>query len=90
MTDPDSRLQPLALPAAEDAHAWVEARARDGLAAAEALVTRLRDAPPTGDGAALATLRAWDEVSRALSGVAAPVSTSSRTSAGGWPRSTTG
>jgi thimet oligopeptidase len=67
-------LRPLVLPAAEDAHAWVRARTEEGLAAAEALVTRLREDPPAGDGAVLVTLRAWDEVSRALSGVAAPVS----------------
>ena len=39
-------LSPLVLPAADDAQGWVEARARDGLAAARELVDGLRTAPP--------------------------------------------
>ncbi|CAI9405744.1 M3 family metallopeptidase [Nocardioides sp. T2.26MG-1] len=62
---------PLVLPPAEDAQQWVETRARDGLAAARARADGLRDAPPPG---ALAVLREWDEVARALSDVAAVAS----------------
>lgn len=61
-------LRPLDLPAAADAQQWVESRARDGLAAARERAARLRDAPPDG---VLAVLKEWDEVSRALSDVAA-------------------
>jgi thimet oligopeptidase len=61
-------LAPLALPRDEEAQAWVEARARDGLARARELVGRLVEEPPAG---ALELLRAWDEVARVLSGVAA-------------------
>jgi len=61
-------LRPLDLPAAADAQQWVESRARDGLAAARERAARLRDAPPEG---VLAVLKEWDEVSRALSDVAA-------------------
>lgn len=61
-------MTPLALPTAADAQDWVEARTRDGLAAARELVAELRSAPPatTTD-----LLRQWDEVSRHLSNVAA-------------------
>lgn len=61
-------VRPLDLPPNADAHAWVEARARDGLTAARERADRLRDAPPEG---ALAVLQEWDEVTRALAGVAA-------------------
>ncbi|GEP35265.1 Zn-dependent oligopeptidase [Nocardioides szechwanensis] len=61
-------LMPLALPAAADALAWVEARATDGMASARALVQRLRETPPTD---ALDALGQWDEVSLQLSNVAA-------------------
>ena len=64
-------MTPLALPTADDAQDWVEARARDGLAAARDLVEALRADPPTD---ALALLRQWDEVSRHLSNVAATAS----------------
>lgn len=59
---------PLALPAAADALAWVEARATEGMASARELVQRLRDTPPTD---ALDALGQWDEVSLQLSNVAA-------------------
>jgi thimet oligopeptidase len=59
---------PLALPAATDTQEWVESRTREGLAAARERTDRLRSAPPDE---ALAVLREWDEVARALSGVAA-------------------
>ncbi len=59
---------PLALPSSDDAEAWVAARARAGLAEARRLVDALRDQPPAD---ALETLRRWDEVSLALSNVAA-------------------
>ncbi|WP_395690279.1 M3 family metallopeptidase [Nocardioides sp.] len=62
---------PLALPDAEVAQDWVEARARDGLAAAAAVVAVLREEPPA---ATLDLLRAWDEVARQLSNVAAVAS----------------
>ena len=61
-------LRPLDLPAASDAQQWVESRARDGLAAARERAARLRDTPPED---VLAVLEEWDEVSRALSDVAA-------------------
>ncbi len=61
-------LAPLALPDADHARAWVETRSRDGLARARELVERLRAEPPAD---ALATLQAWDEISRHLSNVAA-------------------
>ncbi len=63
-------LRPLDLPAT-GVQEWVESRARDGLAEARERAGRLRDAPPTD---ALAVLREWDEVARALSDVAASAS----------------
>ena len=62
---------PLSLPTADDAQDWVEARARDGLAAARELVDELRTDPPAS---AIDLLRQWDEVSRELSNVAAVAS----------------
>ena len=62
---------PLRLPDAEHALAWVEARTADGLAAARALVDRLRDEPP---GDSLGALRQWDEVTLRLGNVAAAAS----------------
>jgi thimet oligopeptidase len=59
--------QPLVLPAPDAAESWVQARTRDGLAEARALVDRLRDDPPAD---ALGVLRQWDEVGRALSNIA--------------------
>ena len=64
-------LAPLALPLPDDAQDWVETRTREGLAIARELTDRLREAPPTD---ALEVLREWDEVARALSGVAAAAS----------------
>lgn len=64
-------LAPLALPLTDDAQDWVAARTREGLATARELTDRLREAPPTD---ALEVLREWDEVARALSGVAAAAS----------------
>ncbi|GAB3198586.1 M3 family metallopeptidase [Nocardioides hungaricus] len=61
-------MTPLALPRADDARDWVEARTREGLAAARGLADRLRIEPPA---ATLDLLRQWDEVSRHLSNVAA-------------------
>ena len=65
MTD---RATPLSLPSDDDAQGWVEARTRDGLAAARQLVEGLRADPPAST---LDLLRQWDEVSRHLSNVAA-------------------
>lgn len=62
---------PLDLPAADDAQDWVEARTRDGLAAARDLVDGLRSDPPADT---VALLRQWDEVSRHVSNVAAVAS----------------
>lgn len=64
-------LTPLALP--DDAHAldWVETRTAGGLASARTLVDGLRAQPPTD---ALAALRRWDEITLALSNVAAAAS----------------
>jgi thimet oligopeptidase len=59
---------PLALPAADDALAWVEARATDAMASARELVQGLRETPPAD---ALDALAQWDEVSLQLSNVAA-------------------
>lgn len=59
---------PLSLPAVEVAQEWVQAEATAGLERARGLVDALRAAPPTD---ALETLRQWDEVHLALSGVAA-------------------
>ncbi len=64
-------MTPLVLPTADDAQEWVEARTREGLAAARAAVDRLRTAPPE---TTLELLRQWDEVSRHLGNVAAPAS----------------
>jgi thimet oligopeptidase len=61
-------MTPLALPAADDTQDWVEARTREGMAAARRLVDALRTDPPAE---AVALLRQWDEVSRELSNVAA-------------------
>ncbi|MCW2774035.1 MAG: Thimet oligopeptidase [Nocardioides sp.] len=63
--------QPLVLPAPDAAESWVQARTRDGLAEARALVDRLRDDPPAD---ALGVLRQWDEVGRALSNIASVAS----------------
>lgn len=59
---------PLSLPAVEVAQEWVEAEATSGLDRARGLVDALRAAPPTD---ALEALRQWDEVTLALSNVAA-------------------
>ncbi|WP_182525056.1 M3 family metallopeptidase [Nocardioides dongkuii] len=61
-------LEPLALPATDDALAWVEGRTTDGLATARRLVDELRAAPPAD---ALDALRQWDEVALQLGNVAA-------------------
>ncbi len=61
-------LEPLQLPESDDAQAWVQSRSADGLAAARALVDRLRTEPPA---TALDTLRAWDEITLLLGNVAA-------------------
>ncbi|GAA4705868.1 M3 family metallopeptidase [Nocardioides conyzicola] len=61
-------LAALAMPSVDDAQAWVESRARDGLAAARELVDALRSSPPE---TTLELLRQWDEVSRHLGDVAA-------------------
>ena len=62
---------PLVLPSSDDAREWVEAHARDGLAAARDLVDQLRGAPPE---TTVELLRQWDEVSRQLGNVAAVAS----------------
>ncbi len=64
-------LAPLDLPTPDDTQEWVDARTRDGLAAARELADRLRADPPAD---VLDVLRTWDEVARALSGVAAAAS----------------
>lgn len=64
-------LAPLALPLPDDAQEWVESLTRDGLATARERAERLRTSPPAD---ALDLLREWDEVARALSGVAAAAS----------------
>ncbi|WP_205471842.1 M3 family metallopeptidase [Nocardioides sp. SYSU D00038] len=58
---------PLALPAPDQARAWIEHRTAEGLAAARGLVAELRDGPtrPT-----LEALRLWDDVSLELGNVA--------------------
>ncbi len=61
----------LTLPTAEHAEEWVRARAQEGIAAATELIRGLREAPPTGDSAALAALRIWDEAALQLGNVAA-------------------
>jgi thimet oligopeptidase len=61
-------LVPLQLPTPDAAHDWVDSYATDGLAAARAVVDRLRAEPPTQ---ALAALRLWDEATLRLSDVAA-------------------
>lgn len=63
--------EPLALPVAEEAEAWVAARTSAGLAAARGLVAALRTDPPAG---AIDLLRQWDELSRELGNVAAVAS----------------
>jgi thimet oligopeptidase len=68
MTDP---VTPLDLPTADDTQGWVEARTRDGLAAAHTIVDRLRSDPPA---ATIDLLRDWDEAFRHLSNVAAVAS----------------
>ena len=68
MTDPGT---PLDLPTTDDAQGWVEARSRDGLAAARGIVDGLRAGRPA---TTLDLLRAWDEASRHLSNVAATAS----------------
>jgi thimet oligopeptidase len=60
-------MNPLLLPAADDAQHWVVGRTQEGLAVARELVTALRTSPPA---ATLDLLRSWDEVSRHLSNVA--------------------
>jgi thimet oligopeptidase len=64
-------LAPLALPSSDDARAWVEAHARDGIAVARDLVDQLRSAPPV---TTIELLRQWDEISRQLGNVAAVAS----------------
>ncbi|ABL84108.1 MULTISPECIES: M3 family metallopeptidase [unclassified Nocardioides] len=64
-------LAPLALPLPDDAQEWVESLTRDGLATARERAERLRTSPPADP---LDLLREWDEVARALSGVAAAAS----------------
>lgn len=63
--------EPLTLPPADDAQAWVETRAADGLAAARDRVEGLRASPPA---AAVEVLREWDEASRRLADVSAVAS----------------
>ena len=63
--------EPLALPVAGEAEAWVAARTGAGLETARGLVAALRSEPPA---AAIDLLRQWDEVSRALGNVAAVAS----------------
>ena len=62
---------PLDLPPTDAAQEWVEARSREGLAAAREIVDGLRSAPPAE---AVDVLRAWDEAARRLSNVAAMAS----------------
>jgi thimet oligopeptidase len=71
MTQSPHTQPPLVLPSSDDAQAWVEDHARDGLAAARDLVDRLRGAPPEST---IDLLRQWDEVSRQLGNVAAVAS----------------
>nr|WP_246298551.1 M3 family metallopeptidase [Nocardioides panaciterrulae] len=56
------------MPDAAGARAWVEARTAEGFARVRELVARLREARPADP---LTVLRSWDEVSLALSDVAA-------------------
>jgi thimet oligopeptidase len=71
MTQSHHAQSPLVLPASDDTKAWLQAHTEDGLAAARALVDRLRSAPPA---TTLELLRQWDEVSRHLGDVAAVAS----------------
>ncbi|GAA4748775.1 M3 family metallopeptidase [Nocardioides endophyticus] len=64
-------LAPLVLPSSDDARAWVETHAREGIAVARDLVDQLRSAPPE---TTIELLRQWDEISRQLGGVAAVAS----------------
>jgi thimet oligopeptidase len=64
-------LAPLVLPSSDDARAWVEAHARDGIAVARDLVDQLRSTQPE---TTLELLRQWDEISRQLGDVAAVAS----------------
>jgi thimet oligopeptidase len=61
-------LEPIALPDADDARAWVEQRTGRGLAAAREIADRLREDPP---GDVLEVLRVWDDLTRELANVAA-------------------
>ncbi|WP_395658579.1 M3 family metallopeptidase [Nocardioides sp.] len=62
------QVTPLALPPADEAEDWVDARTREGLAAARDVVDGLRSDPPART---LDVLRAWDEAARHLADVAA-------------------
>ncbi|HOV02727.1 MAG TPA: M3 family metallopeptidase [Dermatophilaceae bacterium] len=62
---------PVALPTAASAHQWLSDRAATGLAKARSLVADLKAAPPAD---ALATLKAWNDVDRALGSVSSPAS----------------
>lgn len=64
-------IEPLTLPTADEAEEWVRTRAESGIARARELVRGLREDPPTGDQAALAALRTWDEAALQLGNVAA-------------------
>jgi thimet oligopeptidase len=64
----ESQPQPLSLPAAADAEAWVHDRAEHGLARARELADRLRTDPP---GDAIGALEVWDDLALQLSNVAA-------------------
>ncbi len=66
--EPTAEPAPLALPDADGARGWVEARAEEGFARVRRLVAQLRERPPADPREAL---RTWDEVSLALSDVAA-------------------
>ncbi len=66
-----SDLRPLQLPTPDVALEWLSERADSGLARARRLVDELKAAPP---GDALATLRAWNDVDRALGSVSSPAS----------------
>src|SRR5690242_10048023 len=59
---------PLQLPTADEALAWTEARTAEGLARAREVVAELKAAEGLS---ALEALRHWDEVTLALSNVAA-------------------
>ena len=62
-----THLEPLALPAAEDALRWLSDRADSGLARARALVADLKAAPPA-DG--LAAIEAWNDIAIEIGNVA--------------------